>query len=150
MGTGDRAPDPSPQELEFPDANVTGPVQIEGVFAALDFDSVTGGRSPAGCVEIESVRGAAYSLDVVEVLPFLIQGPQVIPEKIGIRFRNECGRLEVGSVTEGEPPGLGANHKPGISKDSRPRAGVNPSSQPLVWLLPGKLGVRVGGSEEGS
>ena len=91
--------------------DVARPVQVEGVFAVLDFDSVFCRRISARGPEVEGVGWAVYSFDIKKVLSFLIQCIEMIPEKVGIGLGGKLTGIGEGAVTEGDGTTVGGGDK---------------------------------------
>ena len=147
-GTRNRALDSSPYETELLQMNVARPVQVEGIFPALDLDGVLIWRAASGWEEVERVSGTADSFDVEKILSLLIECIKVVPEEIGICSGHVGARFAEGPIAEGQGICARTCHDTGITENSAARAGINPGPSPAVDLAVWKRRVVVGSGKK--
>ena len=91
---------------------------------------------------------AADSLDVEEIFALLIEGIEVVPEKIRVCFGSISTRLGEGPIAKGHTILSGLRYDTSITEYSPSGAGINPCPSPTVVGAKGESRVLVGGGKE--
>ena len=128
--------------------DVTRPVHIKSILPALDLDGGLVWRGIAGRNKIEGVGRAADSLDVEEIFALLIEGIEVVPEKIRVCFGSISTRLGEGPIAKGHTILSGLRYDASITEYSPSGAGINPCPSPTVEGANWESRVLVGGRKE--
>ena len=131
-GAGNRTFDSSSNKIELRQMDVTRPIHIKSILPALDLDSGLFWRDIAGREKIEGVGWSADSLDIEEIFSLLIEGIEVVPEKIGICFCRVSTRFTKGAVAKSHGTLSGLSDDASVTKYSPSGAGINPGPSPTV------------------